>query len=403
MGIEDVLREFRRELHTFPELGFKESRTHRRIKEILTQHAGIPEEAMKPCAGTGLVIDIKSTSTVPTDSKTGVSCVAFRADIDALPMTENNPHLPYRSQNAQCAHMCGHDGHTATLVGLAIVLYPRRHLLPQGTTVRLLFQPAEEGPGGARPMIADGCLDSVDEVYGYHNYGFPLGNLHVRTGPIMAHEQEFTIEIQGKGGHGSAPQLCVDPIIIATQVVNALQTVVSRSLSPYASAVVSVTTLHSGETTNVIPSAATLGGTMRDFDPAVAKTLRSRMEAIVHDTCHMHGATGIVNIHESYPTVINTPEQTKIVQEIASSVFSTVSEDGLPMMAAEDFSYFLQERPGCFFFLGTKEQGETQHRDLHSDTYDFNDKVLPLGVQMFVKLVEHRFACEILSDWANVL
>ncbi|KAF0691191.1 Aste57867_17539 [Aphanomyces stellatus] len=388
-AFEETLRAFRRELHTYPELGFKEVRTHRRLREFLLQHAHIPDECMTSCATTGLVVDIESSSTIPRASSS-LQCIAFRADMDCLPMTEKNPHLAYRSQHAQCAHMCGHDGHMATLVGLAMVLYPRRHLLPQGTTVRLLFQPAEEGPGGAQPMIAAGCLDGVDEVYGYHNYGFPLGQLHVRSGPVMAHEQEFSIEIHGQGGHGSAPHLCVDPIVVASQIVSALQTVVSRSLSPYASAVVSVTQVHAGETSNVIPSTATLGGTMRDFDVAVAATLRRRMEAIVHDTCHMHGATAAITFVESYPTVVNAVAQTQVVEAVGATVFR-VSDEGLPMMAAEDFSYFLQARPGCFFFLGTKEPGEIQTRDLHSDTYDFNDKVLPLGVRMFAKLVEHRF------------
>ncbi|ETV88107.1 hypothetical protein H257_01462 [Aphanomyces astaci] len=393
-----ILRTFRRELHAFPELGFKETQTQSRVKQFLMEHAKIPEGSIRPCATTGLVVDIESSSSVPSTSSNNVTCIALRADMDGLPMTENNPHLPYRSQNAQCAHMCGHDGHMATLAGVAMVLYPRRHLLPQGTVVRLLFQPAEEGPGGAVPMIEGGCLDGVDEVYGYHNYGFPVGNVHVRSGPVMAHEQEFSISITGKGGHGSAPHLCVDPIIVATQIVTALQTIVSRSLSPYASAVVSVTTLHAGETSNVIPSTATLGGTMRDFDPAVAATLRRRMETIVHDTCHMHGAEGTVTLVESYPTVINTPLQTQVVQQVAATVRAVVSEDGLPMMAAEDFAYYLEQRPGCFFFLGTKQAQTEQGRDLHSDSYDFNDDVLPLGVRMFVGLVEHRFACSIVAS-----
>ncbi|ETW01210.1 hypothetical protein H310_06799 [Aphanomyces invadans] len=347
-----VLRAFRRELHAFPELGFKETQTQDRVKKFLIEHAKIPEEHIRPCATTGLVVDITSSSTGPP-STTAVTCIAFRADMDGLPMTENNPHLPYRSQHVQCAHMCGHDGHMATLAGLAVVLYARRDILPQGTIVRLLFQPAEEGPGGAVPMIEGGCLDGVDEVYGYHNYAFPLGNLHVRSGPVMAHEQEFY------------------PIIVATQIVTALQTIVSRSLSPYASAVVSVTTFHAGETSNVIPSTATLSGTMRDFDPAVAAILRNRMEAIVHGTCRMHGAVGTVTLVESYPTVVNAPLQTQVVQEVASTVVDTVSEDGLPMMAAEDFAYYLAERPGCFFFLGTHEPSSneaSQGRDLHSDT-----------------------------------
>jgi hippurate hydrolase len=289
----------------------------------------------------------------------------------------------------------------ATLVGFAILLQQKAHLLPMGTCVRLLFQPAEEGPGGALPMVQEGCLDSVDEVYGYHNYGFPLGNLRVRSGPVMAHEQDFCIEIHGRGGHGSSPNLCIDPIVIASQIVNAVQTIVSRNVSPHESAVVSIGQLHAGQVNTVIPAIATLGGTMRDFTPSVAALLRSRLEEIVHGICALHGATAVITYAKSsYPAVVNAATQTEIVQTVAASISSIqdVSSEGLPLLAAEDFSYFLQERPGCFFFLGTKESCETQHRDLHSDTYDFNDKVLPLAIHVFLKIVEHRFNCVLFAQ-----
>ncbi|OQR91435.1 metalloprotease family M20D [Achlya hypogyna] len=395
MNLFPFLRQLRRELHAHPELAFAEVRTQRTLRAVLMDEAKISAESIRTCAGTGLVVDIDAAPGA-TPGGSAVRCVAFRSDMDALPMSEKNSHLPYASSTPQAAHMCGHDGHMATLVGFAILLQRQRHKLPANTRVRLLFQPSEEeNPGGALAMIRDGCLDGVDEVYGYHNYGFPLGNVHVKAGPVMAHEQEFTIKITGTGGHGSAPQLCVDPIMIAAQIVNALQTIVSRTLSPYDSAVLSVTQIHAGEANNVIPSSATLGGTMRDY--GVGPTMRRQFEALVHGICTMHGATCQIDITEGYPAVINAPVQADIVAQVASRV-ATASSDGLPMMASEDVSYYLQERPGCFFFVGTKAPTDTQARDLHSDAYDFNDDALPIGVRMFLGLVEHRFGTTLYSD-----
>ncbi|EQC33237.1 hypothetical protein SDRG_09220 [Saprolegnia diclina VS20] len=391
-----LLRQLRRDLHAHPELAFQEVRTQRTLRSMLVNEAKIPEASIRACAMTGLVVDIDALPSAAA-SVTPVRCVAFRSDMDALPMTECNAHLSYASTSPAIAHMCGHDGHMATLVGFAILLQRKRHLLPAQTRVRLLFQPSEEeNPGGALSMIADGCLDGVDEVYGYHNYGFPLGQVHVRSGPVMAHEQEFTVRITGAGGHGSAPQLCRDPVIIAAQIINAAQTIVSRSLSPYDTAVLSITQVHAGEANNVIPSTATLGGTMRDYAPAAATLLRTRFETLVHGICAMHGATAEITMQEGYPAVINAPAQAAIVAEVAGSI-AIATEAGLPMMASEDMSYYLQERPGCFFFLGTKGVDDAQIRDVHSDAFDFNDDALPLGVRMFLSVLEHRLGTQLYS------
>ncbi|KDO31185.1 hypothetical protein SPRG_03803 [Saprolegnia parasitica CBS 223.65] len=391
-----LLRQLRRDLHAHPELAFQEVRTQRTLRSILIDEAKIPEASIRACATTGLVVDIDALPTAAATA-TPVRCVAFRSDMDALPMTERNAHLSYASTSPAIAHMCGHDGHMATLLGFAILLQRKRHLLPAQTRVRLLFQPSEEeNPGGALSMIRDGCLDGVDEVYGYHNYGFPLGQVHVRPGPVMAHEQEFNVRITGAGGHGSAPQLCRDPVVIAAQIISAAQTIVSRSLSPYDTAVLSITQVHAGEANNVIPTTATLGGTMRDYSPAAATLMRTRFEALVHGICAMHNATAEITMQEGYPAVINAPAQAAIVAKVAGTI-AVATDAGLPMMASEDMSYYLQERPGCFFFLGTKGADDSQVRDVHSDAFDFNDDALPLGVRMFLSVLEHRLGTPLYS------
>lgn len=294
--------------------------------------------------------------------------------------------------------MCGHDGHMAMVLGLCALVVRNAHLLPEDTFVRFIFQPAEEGPGGAMKMIEDGALIDVDEVYGVHNAPFPLNSIHVRPGAVMAHEVEFSIDIHGIGGHGSAPQQCVDPILTGAAVVQALQSVVSRSLSPMDTAVVSVTQFRGGDANNVIPSSAYLAGTIRDFDLQIAEKIKSRVATLVHSTCAAYGATASVHFLDGYAPVINPPVETRNVQQVAMDMGLFVSEEGLPLMAAEDFSYFLQERKGCYFFLGTKETGdEDKTRALHSNHYDFNDKAIPAGIRLFLGILQSRFNCELYS------
>ncbi|KAJ8561890.1 hypothetical protein ON010_g7788 [Phytophthora cinnamomi] len=294
------------------------------------------------------------------------------------------------------AHMCGHDGHMAMVLGLCAMVVRNAHLLPEDTFVRFVFQPAEEGPGGAMKMIEDGALTDVDEIYGLHNAPFPLNSIHVRPGAVMAHEVEFSIDIHGIGGHGSAPQQCVDPILAGSAVVQALQSVVSRSLSPMDTAVVSVTQFRGGDANNVIPSSAYLAGTIRDFDLQIAEKIKSRVATLVHSTCAAYGATASVHFLDGYAPVINPPVETRNVQQVAMDMGLFVSEEGLPLMAAEDFSYFLQERKGCYFFLGTKEPGDAEKtRALHSNHFDFNDKAIPVGIRLFLGILQSRFNCEL--------
>jgi amidohydrolase len=235
-------------------------------------------------------------------------------------------------------------------------------------------------------------------VYGLHNAPFPLYSVHVRPGAVMAHEVEFYIDIHGIGGHGSTPQQCVDPILAGSAVVQALQTVVSRSLSPMDTAVVSVTQFRGGDANNVIPSRVYLAGTIRDFDLQVAEKIKDRFAKLVHSTCGAYGATASVHFLDGYAPVINPHVETRQVQQVAMDMGMYVSEEGLPLMAAEDFSYFLQERKGCYFFLGTKEEGDADKtRALHSNHYDFNDKAIPLGIRLFLGILQSRFKCELYS------
>ncbi|KAH9120428.1 hypothetical protein AeMF1_007415, partial [Aphanomyces euteiches] len=322
-------------------------------------------------------------------------CVAFRGDMDALPMTEHNSHLEYESKVPGAAHMCGHDGHTVNLMGFGHLVQQRRHLLPPHSTVRLLFQPAEEGHFGAPAMIKDGCLLGVDEVYGYHNGPFPLGNIHVKAGALMAHGGLFKITISGPGGHGSAPHVTRDPIVAVGQVIAAIQTITSRSLSPHDSAVVSICQVHGGEADNVIPSSVTLSGTMRDFSPTVESTIKQRMTTIVEHTCAAFDLKSELEFIDTYPVVMNPKTETNIFESIAAGVVGRdkVSDLGLPVAGSEDFSFFLQERPGCFFFIGTASKEDPQPRGCHMDTFDFNDRILPLGARVFLEIVQNRLAC----------
>ncbi|KAF4043380.1 Peptidase dimerization domain [Phytophthora infestans] len=475
IGFSRMLRDIRRGFHRYPETGYQEFRTQAFIRRFCEQTLHIPGKNIREMASTGLIVDVcYDNATISRSDKRKLPVLAFRADMDALPIEELNDHLPYCSTqkggqkelrkrkkrksstpqtsspkkgedvaavscdsrpdvkmdtpanllpapstittttimappapnagdddeefqiSTAAAHMCGHDGHMAMVLGLCVMVVRSAHLLPQDTFVRFLFQPAEEGPGGAMKMIKDGALTDVDEVYGCHNAPFPLYSIHVRPGAVMAHEVEFSIDIHGIGGHGSAPQQCVDPILAGSAVVQALQSVVSRSLSPMDTAVVSVTQFRGGDANNVIPSRVFLGGTIRDFDLQIAEKIKDRVARLVHSTCAAYGATANVHFLDGYAPVINPQVETRQVQQIAMDMGLYVSEEGLPLMAAEDFSYFLQERKGCYFFLGTKEDGDTEKmRALHSNHYDFNDKAIPLGIRLFLGILQSRFKCEL--------
>jgi amidohydrolase len=379
------LREIRHDLHRHPELGFAEHRTQARVRAWLETLGYTPRD----CAGTGLVADLHPGRSEPSGGPH--PCIALRADLDCLPMPETTP-LPYRSVHEGRAHKCGHDGHTTILMGVAAVLARHRHRVPGN--VRLLFQPAEEGVdgGGARVMVAQGALEGVDEVYGLHNWpAFPLGKLRVKAGPIMAHARELSIVVTGKGGHGSQPQECRDPIVAAAHLVTALQTAVSRGLGSAGGGVVSICRFAAGHTHNVIPEHAELGGTLRSFDPAVDERLIERVREIVQGVAATFGVHVELEITEGYPVLVNHERCASAVRAVGERVLGPgrVSEEGLPMAGGEDFAYLTQAVPGAYFFLGAGRPGEDTPGCHHPD-FDFDDSLIPTGMRMFLGLVHDR-------------
>jgi amidohydrolase len=376
-AIRDDLIALRHDIHQHPEPGFEEVRTQAAIRAQLEAVGLSPRD----CAGTGLVVDIGSG-----DGPT----IALRADMDCLRMTEGNHHLPYRSAHEGLAHMCGHDGHTATLVGVGRLLAPLADQL--NGRVRLLFQPAEEGPGGAPKMIEEGCLDGVDEVYGMHNWpGAPLGALRTIEGPCMATVAEFKLTVHGRGTHASQPHAGADAIVAGAAIVQSLQTIIARNVHYLESAVVSVTTFHAGEAFNVLPDTAVLGGTVRALSDEAAALIESRIGALAEGIAAAHGCRAELVYTPMYPVVVNAPKPTQHLVRVASELFGAdaVNSDSLPMLGAEDFAYFLQHRPGCFFFLGSAEDGRSNSL-CHATDYDFNDNLIAPGVALWFRLVEDR-------------
>jgi hippurate hydrolase len=411
----------RRELHSYPEAGFEEHNTQRLLKSSLTSFCNIPTKDIRHCAGTGLVVDIHGTGPIVSSSTPStVKCVAFRADMDGLRMVEGNHFLPYRSKNTGVAHMCGHDGHMAGLIAAAKLIADRRHRMPSDTTVRLLFQPAEEGPGGALPMIKQGALKNVDEVYGLHNWPtLSLGTVACRPGAVMAHVSTWTITLSGKGIHASQPHGGLDVVTAGATLVTNLNTIISRSVPYHSQAVLSVTQFHTGNAFNVLPDTATLAGTIRDFDPEVFEIIKTRITEIAHGTAATFGVTADVAIEELFPALVNHDEPTKHVQAVAKGADLAMElVPGEPTTVAEDFSFFLMPEhggvPGCFLFVGTNEErygklGAFDHASAkgdvdrsncmcHSSDFDFNDNALPVIAGVFVKLAERRLGCKLYED-----
>jgi len=373
------LREIRHDLHRHPELGFEEHRTQARVRAWLEGLGYSPRD----CAETGLVADLHPDREGP--------CIALRADLDCLPMVETTP-LPYRSVHEGRAHKCGHDGHSAILMGVASLLAERRGQI-EGN-VRLLFQPAEEGVrgGGAKVMVAEGALEGVDEVYGLHNWPpFGHGEVRVCAGTTMAQTRELEITVVGKGGHGSQPQDCRDPIVAAAHLVTALQTVVSRGVGSEGGAVVSICRFTAGHTHNVIPDQAELEGTLRCFDETVGKRVVARIEEIVSGIATSFGVEATLSMSRGYPVLVNDTGCAEAVVRVAREVVgpSRVSDAGLPMAGGEDFAYLAQAIPGAYFFLGAGQPGADTPGCHHPD-FDFDDRLIPIGMRMFLGLVDDR-------------
>jgi amidohydrolase len=310
--------------------------------------------------------------------------IGLRADMDALPITERTG-KPHASQNVGRMHACGHDGHTAMLLGAARYLAETRNF--DGTAV-LIFQPAEEGGAGGRAMVEDGLMErfGIEEVYGLHNLpGLPAGSFGIREGGIMAATDEFQIIIEGRGGHAALPHNTVDPVMIAAQLVTALHTIVSRNVDPMRSAVLSVTMLKAGDAFNVIPRNATMTGTVRTLDNEIRDFMEEQLRMVATGLCETFGATATINYRRGYPVTVNTPQQTLYATGVATEVAGTerVNDKADATMGGEDFAYMLQARPGAYIFLGNGDSSE-----LHTDTYDFNDDIIPIGVSYWARLVE---------------
>ena len=373
----------RRDIHAHPELCFEEKRTADVIAAQLTGW-GIPIH--RGLGGTGVVAILKNGS-----SK---RAVGLRADIDALPMTEHNTFAHASTQPGKM-HACGHDGHTAMLLAAAKHLSTHRHY---DGTVYLVFQPAEEGGGGAREMIKDGLFERfpMEAIFGAHNWpGMKVGQFALKDGPCFASSNEFRIVIRGKGAHAAMPHLGLDPVPVACQIVQAFQTVITRNKRPIDAGVISVTMIHAGEATNVVPDSCEIQGTVRTFTLEVLDLIEQRMAEIAEHTCAAFGATCEFSFRRNYPPTINHSSETAFARRVMAEM---VGPDNVlefePTMGAEDFSYFLQHKPGCYFLIGN---GDGSHRAgghgmgpcmLHNPSYDFNDELIPLGGSLWVRLAE---------------
>jgi len=374
--------QWRRQIHAHPETAFEEHQTAALVAELL-ESFGVSVE--RGIARTGVVGTLKGSP--------GDRAIALRADMDALQVGEGND-LPYASRHPGRMHACGHDGHTAMLLGAAKHLAETRNF---AGTIHFIFQPAEENEGGARLMLEEGVLQRhpVEAVYGMHNWPeLPVGQFAIRPGPMMAAFDIFEIVINGRGAHAAMPHLAVDPIVVAAQIVTGLQTIASRNVHPLEGAVVSVTQIHGGDTWNVIPEAVVLRGTSRSFNPEVRDQLEPAIRRIADGTCRACGAQMELRYERRYPPTINTPAETETAAAIAVSLVGedNVRREMLPSMAAEDFAWFLEKKPGAYIWIGngTAEAGGT----LHSPHYDFNDAVLALGASYWVRLAETVLARE---------
>ena len=371
--------EWRRQLHANPELMYDVHETARFVADKLRAFGC--DEVVEGIGRTGVVGIIRgSRGDGPT--------VGLRSDMDALPITEATG-VPYASKNAGKMHACGHDGHTAMLLGAAKHLAETRNF--RGS-VAVIFQPAEEGGAGGLAMVEDGMMDrfGIEEVYGLHNMpGVPLGEFAIRSGSIMAATDEFTITVKGRGSHAAQPHRSVDPIVCGSQLVTAFQTIPSRALDPIQSLVVSVTKFQAGTAYNVIPETALVAGTVRTLDPAVRDLAEKRIREICAGVGAAAGAEIEVQYHRNYPVAVNHERETEHAIEVARSVagHDRVNPDTPPVMGGEDFAYMLEARPGAFIFMGV---GDTA--PLHHPRYDFNDDAIPHGVSYWVGLAEARLA-----------
>ncbi len=366
---------WRQDIHCNPELMFDVHRTAALVAEKLREF-GV-DEVVEGIGRTGVVGLIKGRGEGRT--------IGLRADMDALPIEETT-NLPYSSKVSGKMHACGHDGHTAMLLGAAKYLAETRNFSGH---VAVIFQPAEEGGGGGREMVEDGMMErfNIEQVFGMHNMpGTPMGNFGVRPGAMMAATDTFDIEVEGRGGHAAMPHEAIDTTVAAASIVMALQSIVSRNVDPLKSAVVSVTTFHTeSQAYNVLPQTAELKGTVRTLMPDVRELVEARLKDVVQHAAQVYGARATVRYTRGYPVTVNAVAETAFAVGVASGVVGSeqVSSDAPPVMGGEDFSYMLEARPGAFVFIGNGDSAA-----LHNPAYNFNDEIIPIGCSYWVQLAE---------------
>ena len=376
-GLQPVMQEWRRDIHQHPELAFNENRTAEMVAQNLESFGA---EVFTGIGKTGVVGKLTNGNSD--------NAIGLRADMDALPMQENND-FSYRSVNEGVFHGCGHDGHTAMLLGAAKYLSLTKEF---DGTVYFIFQPAEEAAGGAPEMIKDGLFDKfrMTSVYGMHNMpGMPVGQFGIRSGHMFAAFAPFDIEITGIGGHAAMPQNCVDPIVISSSVIQALQTVVSRNIDPFKPSVISVTQVHAGDAYNVIPDSVQLCGGVRYFDQESGLIIKRRIEEVLQGICSTYGASFTLNYDELYPVLSNHEKETGIAVTAASDLVGAEKVNAeIPATAgSEDFAFMLLEKPGAYILIGNGDgKGGCM---IHHSSYDFNDRILPLGASYWIQLAEN--------------
>ena len=375
-AIKDILIQWRRDFHQHPELGFEEHRTASVIAETLISFGMSPKTGV---GKTGVTADL-NFGEGPT--------IALRADMDALPMQETSG-LSFSSKHDGVMHACGHDGHMAMLLGAAKILSQMDKELTG--TIRFIFQPAEEGEGGARYMIEDGCLEGVDEIYGIHVWNYqPVGEVGTKEGPILAAADLFDIIIKGVGGHGATPQGTVDAVIVAAHLIQALQTIVSRNTNPLESTVITIGEINGGHNFNIIADKVRLAGTTRAYTKENRSMIQRRMQEIIDGIAKSFGAEITFNYTDGYPPTINHAGPVKKVLQAAGKVVGPGAGEPYLSMGGEDFSYYLQKVPGCFFFVGSAPDGQRQFSTPHHCShFNMDESALSVGTSVYLHLVEN--------------
>ncbi len=380
--LQPDIQAWRRDIHEHPELLYDVHRTAAFVAERLREFGC--DEVATGLGRTGVVGVIRGRKPA---GKGDIRGIGLRADMDALPVAEATE-LPYASKTPGKMHACGHDGHTAMLLGAARYLSETRNFAGDAVVI---FQPAEEGGAGAAAMIRDGLLNrfAIDQVYGMHNGpGIPVGSFAIRSGPIMASTDAVDIRIEGRGGHAARPHISIDSVMVGAQLITALQSIVSRSVDPLESAVVSMCEFHAGNARNVIPQTAELRGTVRTLTPEVRALVERRVRDVVEGVARMTGAKIDLKYERGYPVVVNHASQTDLAIQVAKEVAGDANVQEMPpMMGGEDFAYMLEQRPGAFIFCGNGDSA-----GLHHPAYDFNDEAIVFGTSYWIRLVENTLA-----------